>query len=124
MVESALRRDCPAPQQAHAPQRLSSGCGRRAGDSAVQVAQLPPVLAEVHYHMRLKGFMRPRKCALNLVVVPRAKATPCQWCWHNCFHLEACGPEALRHPWSSVSSKARHMPVWTRLPLLIAAGQC
>lgn len=28
----------------------------------VQVAQLPPVLAEVQYHMRLKGFMRPRKC--------------------------------------------------------------
>jgi hypothetical protein len=28
----------------------------------VQAATLPPVLAEVQYHMRLKGFMRPRKC--------------------------------------------------------------
>jgi hypothetical protein len=46
----------------------------------VQLAQLPPVLAEVQYHMRLKGFMRPRKCvflccsAYNAVASDTVKA--------------------------------------------------
>ncbi len=40
-----------------------------ADDAPVQLARLPPVLAEVQYAMRLKGFMRPRKCVTPLDLV-------------------------------------------------------
>jgi hypothetical protein len=51
--------------------RIEAGA---AGDGAVRVAQVPPVLAEVQYHMRLKGFMRPRKCVPSTASALYAKA--------------------------------------------------